>query len=307
MAEPQNSKSELHQIVLNLLQEKRELLLRLQEERRLNSEHKEEIERLKDELREKDSVCSTGSEGQSTLCESSLSSKQHSLQNIQEQETVHRLQLEKAALRDKLCTVEENLREFRAKYSSLENQKFIMQREVMRLAQALSKATSTAELELTREQLRIYEQDYKKEKSEKDIAEKRASNLNVKIHDYEDLVSTLTTQVELYKRAFEREKQEKEDLVQRKVSTHDSSVFNSYRFPENVSTTSDMNSSKSPILPRSQLQLVHPLSESKQELEDVKRKQELERMGILTRDSKPSTSSGFIYGGDVETDPYTNF
>ena len=301
MDEHKKPKSDLHQIILTLLQEKRELLVKLQEERKQTSELREENERLTDKLKEKENVCSI--EGEPTSLSSSV---QGSLESFQD-ESLDRVKLESAILKDKLSTLEENLRECREKLASVENQKFVLQGEVMRLAQALSKTGPNMELELTREQLRIYEHDYRQEKTERDVAEKKASNLHLKVHDYEELVSTLTTQVELYKRAFEREKEEKEELVRERVSnnSHSSNTLGSYGFSEELAMGSGMSPSKSPVLPSSQLQLVHPLSESKiTPREELKRKQELERMGILTRDSKPS---GVLYGGDVKIDQYANF
>lgn len=294
MDKHEKPKSDIHQIVLNLLQEKRELLLKLQDERKLNSENNETIKKLRDELRARENLCSEERNAVSPLV-----SIQDSFEHCHE-DSSQRQKLEIANLKDKVSKLEKNLCECRTKLVSVENQNLVLQGEVMRLARAVSKANPSVELELSREQMRIYEQDYKREKSDKDVAEK-------KLQDCEELLSTFTTQIELYKKAFQREKEEKEHLLRERLSNCTLTSFgcSGHSFSEEIEEGKFKSSTKSPILPAgTHCQLVHPLSESKTQEKEMKRKQELERKGILIRDSKPAPD--VLYRGDVKIDQYDN-
>lgn len=292
MDKHEKTKSDIHQIVFNLLQDKRELLVELHDVRKSYSEQNETIRKLRDELNQSKAGESCFSrQGNATPLLSSQTSMEY-----KREDTLQRITTENSNLKEKISSLEKNLYECRTKLVSVENQNLVLQNEVMRLARALSKVNPTMELELSREQMKIYEQDYKREKTEKDVAER-------KLHDCEELLSTFTTQIELYKKAFKREKEEKEELLKERLSSCASSSCS--HFPEKPTGEPFTSSStKAPMSPGAQFQLVHPLSESKTQGKDSKRKQELQRKGILIRDSKPSE---VLYGGDVKIDQYPRF
>lgn len=260
--------------VLELLRDKRRLNAELESERKLSRKLNEECHDLRRRLGERRT---TGRVAH--LFESS---------GTNENNTVD--------LKEKIFVLESSLRESRAQIKSLEEHKTLLENEISRLAEALGKdSSSTSDMQLYIEQLNIYENDFQKEKNEKEKAETKVSALTDQITDCQELISTLTREVDLYKNAFEREKRDKETVLRRERRQGPSELP-----PPQSKEASDLSSNfpgsdfdKGIALPiQPHLQVVYPLVDSRTQYQDSIRKRELHRRGVFTR-STPE-SSGFL-------------
>lgn len=266
--------------VLSLLKDKRRLNAELESERKLSRKLKEECCDLRRRLRE-----SEISGNESAAC-----SNVNSLASTSEENRAEDL----AA---KIESLEKSLRESRAQIIALEDHKTVLESEILRLAEALGKDDSNSDVELYIEQLSIYEADFEKERKDKEKAETRVSALTDQITDCQELISTLTREVDLYKNAFERERKDREMVLMRERK--DERVLNlpTYsqagltNFPGNVN---DQTRLALPV-PAPHLQVVYPMVDSVLQQEDSKRKRELHRRGVLTRDTpdNPDTTDFF--------------
>ena len=266
--------------VLSLLKDKRRLNAELESERKLSRKLKEECCDLRRRLRE--------SEIQGN--ESAACSYVNSLASASEESTAEDL----AA---KIESLENSLRESRAQIITLEDHKTVLESEILRLAEALGKDDSNSDVELYIEQLSIYEADFEKERKDKEKAETRVSALADQITDCQELISTLTREVDLYKNAFERERRDKEMVLMRDRKEERALNLPTYsqaglpNFPGNVN---DQTRLALPV-PAPHLQVVYPIVDSVLQQEDSKRKRELHRRGVLTRDTpeNPDTTDFF--------------
>ncbi|KAJ7391405.1 hypothetical protein OS493_018449 [Desmophyllum pertusum] len=264
---------------LSLLKDKRRLNAELESERKLSRKLKEECYDLRRRLRERET---TGSE--SAAC-----SNVNSLVSASEESRAD-------DLADKIEALENSLRESRAQIISLEDHKTVLESEILRLAEELGKDDSCSDLELYVEQLSIYENDFQKEKNDKEQAESKVSALTDQITDCQELISTLTREVDLYKNAFERERKDKEMALMRErpegtllnLPTYSQSGMPN--FPGNIS--GDQTRLALPV-PAPHLQVVYPIVDSGIQQQDSKRKRELHRRGVLTRDTPDTTDFGY--------------
>lgn len=260
--------------VLSLLKDKRRLNAELESERKLSRKLKEECYDLRRRLRE---IGTAGNE--SIAC-----SNANSLVSDRDESTSEDLV-------SKIDALENSLRESRAQIISLEDHKTVLESEILRLAEALGKDDSCSDLELYVEQLNIYETDFKKERKDKEKAEGKVSALTDQITDCQELISNLTREVDLYKNAFERERKDKEMALMRERNDERLLNLPTYsqaglpNFPRNVS---DQTRVALPV-PAPHLQVVYPIVDTGIQEQDSKRKRELHRRGVLTRDTPDTT------------------
>lgn len=266
--------------VLSLLKDKRRLNADLEHERKLSRKLKEECYDLKKRLREWETAGS----------DSAACSNTNSLVSASDQGRAE-------DLTTKIEALENSLRESRAQILSLEDHKTVLESEILRLAEALGKDNSCTDLELYVEQLSIYENDFEKERSDKEKAEGKVSALTEQITDCQELISTLTREVDLYKNAFEREKRDKELALMRERSEATMLNLPSYsqaRLPNFPGNINDQARVALPVpVPAPHLQVVYPIVDSGIQQQDSKRKRELHRRGVLTRDTPDTTD--FFY------------
>ena len=265
--------------VLSLLRDKRRLNEDLENERKLSRKLKEECYDLRKRLRERETA---GSD--STAC-----SNTNSLVSVSDRG-------EAEDLASKIEALENSLRESRAQIMSLEDHKTVLESEILRLAEALGKDNSCSELELYVEQLSIYENDFQKERSDKEEAQSKVSELSEQITDCQDLISTLTREVDMYKNAFEREKRDKEvAMMQERGETTMLNLpsYSQSTLPNFTGNLSDQARVALPV-PAPHLQVVYPIVDSGMQQQNSRRKRELHRRGVLTRDTPDTTD--FFYG-----------
>lgn len=264
--------------VLELLRDKRRLNTELEYERKLSRKFKEECYDLRRRLREQQTAgCGSGSFSDANSLVSALENNTGS-----------------ADLENKIRALEDSLRESRAQIKSLEEYKTVLESEILRLAEALGKDNSTDyDLDLYIQQLNIYETDFQKEKNDKEQAETKVSALTDQISDCQELISSLTREVDLYKNAFEREKKDKESALGRK--TDEGTFFNlpAYSQAANFPRTGEHDQGVALPVHAPHLQVVYPIVDSRIQHQDSKRKRELHRRGVLTRDTPKSTDVSY--------------
>ena len=264
--------------VLELLRDKRRLNTELENERKLSRKLKEECYDLRRRLGEQQ----TAGSGSDSFANS------NSLVSLSNNTT--------ADLEKKIHALEESLRESRTQITSLEEHKTVLESEILRLAEALGKdKSSSTDLELYIEQLNIYENDFQKEKNDKETAETKVSALTDQISDCQEMISSLTREVDLYKNAFEREKKDKESAIRRERSEGtviDPPSHSQAGLPTNFPGNEPDLGVALPIH-APHLQVVYPIVDSRTQHQDSKRKRELHRRGVLTR-STPE-SADFFY------------
>ncbi|XP_068698020.1 protein Hook homolog 3-like [Montipora capricornis] len=264
--------------VLELLRDKRRLNTELENERKLSRKLKEECHDLRRRLGEQQAA----GRGQDSF------TSFNSLLQTSENSAVD--------LKEKICALENSLRESRAQIISLEEHKALLETEILRLAEALAKDnSSSSDMQLYIEQLNIYENDFQKERNEKEKAETKVSALTDQISDCQELISTLTREVDLYKNAFEREKKDKESVLRKERGEgtielppiHSQASSLPLNFPG-----SDFDQGLAlPTTHQPHLQVVYPLVDSRIQNQESKRKRELHRRGVLVR-STPESSGG---------------
>ena len=262
--------------VLELLKDKRRLNKELENERKLSRKLKEECYDLRRRLGEQQSAGS-GSDSFADI---------NSLVSFSENSTVD--------LEEKIRALERSLHESRAQIKSLEEHKSVLESEILRLADALGKDnSSSSDLQLYIEQLNIYENDFQREKNEKEEAETKVSVLTDQISDCQELISSLTREVDLYKNAFEREKKDKESVLRRDRTTIDLPIHSPTGLPPNFpGSEHDQGVLALPPNEPAHLQVVYPIVDSRTQHQDSKRKRELHRRGVLTR-STPDSAGVF--------------
>ncbi|KAL9969622.1 hypothetical protein ACROYT_G021857 [Oculina patagonica] len=264
--------------VLSLLKDKRRLNAELESERKLSRKLKEECYDLRRRLRETETA---GNE--SVACSNANSLVSASEENRAED------------LAARIEALENSLRESRAQIISLEDHKTVLESEILRLAETLGKDDSCSDLELYVEQLNIYENDFQKERRDKEKAESKVSALTDQITDCQELISTLSREVDLYKNAFERERKDKEVALMRERNDErllNLPTYSQSGLPNFPGTVSDQARLALPV-PAPHLQVVYPIVDSGIQQQDSKRKRELHRRGVLTRDT-PDTTDFFL-------------
>lgn len=278
-AKGKNAERELERTnayVLSLLKDKRRLNAELESERKLSRKLKEECCDLRRRLKESDI---TGNE--SVACSNADSFVSSSAESRVED------------LAAKIEALENSLRVSRAQIVTLEDHKTVLESEILRLAEELGKEDSNSDVELYIEQLSIYEADFEKEREDKEKAETRVSALTDQITDCQELISTLTREVDLYKNAFERERKDKEMVLMRErkeerlLNLPTCSQAGLPNFPGNMN---DQTRLALPV-PAPHLQVVYPIVDSVLQQEDSKRKRELHRRGVLTRDTPDNSDT----------------
>jgi len=267
--------------VLELLKDKRRLNQELDVERKLSRKLKEECYDLRSKLGEQQTAAGSGLDSFADV---------DSLVSTSESGT--------ADLMKKIRALEDSLRESRAQIKSLEEHKTVLESEILRLAEALGKDNSSSDLQLYIEQLNIYENDFKKEKNDKEKAESKVSVLTDQISDCQEMISSLTREVDLYKNAFEREKKDKELALRRERGERtmvNLPTYSQTRLPSNIPGNQPADQGMALPIQTPQLQVVYPVVDSRIQNQDSKRKRELHRRGVLTRDIPESKD--FFYDG----------
>lgn len=279
--------------VLSLLKEKRSMLISLQKERKIARKHEHECKELRRQVGMLEDSISAYSSSHS---HASVTPETQDIALNDSVEMHRACKAKNATLLRRNSNLEREMRQSRAKVCELENHKVVLEAEVMRLAESLSKTVqSSPEEDLLKEQLHIYEKDFDKERGEKEAAEGRVSSLRDTVQDCQDLISTLTREVDLYKSAYEREKREKELVL-----THGREGFSgniSYSHPEPFPL---LMNGRSQVIPSAQLQVVYPVVDTKTQEQNLRRKQQLNRVGVFARDSTARNS--LFYGGEVDVD-----
>ena len=260
--------------VLVLLKDKRRLNTELQNERKVSRKLRQECYDLRRKLGAQQSIGSRLDSFATTDC----------LINMSENSTEE--------LERKIRKLEESLCESRTQIKSLEEHKTVLESEILRLAEALGKDSSSSDLDLMIEQLNIYETDFQKERDDREKAETKVSVLTDQISDCQDLISSLTREVDLYKNAFEREKKDKEIALGRDREKGEDLTVKLPTFPTAGSSPNFPGSEHnqelaSPVQPP-HLQVVYPVVDSRIQHQNSIRKRELHRRGVLTRDSPES-------------------
>lgn len=262
--------------VLELLKDKRRLNKELESERKLSRKLKEECYDLRRRLGEHQTAGSS----------SDSFAEINSLVSSSENSTVD--------LEQKIRALERSLHESRAQIKSLEEHKSVLESEILRLADALGKDnSSSSDLQLYIEQLNIYENDFQREKNEKEEAETKVSALTDQISDCQELISSLTREVDLYKNAFEREKKDKESVLRRDRGDRTTTDLPSHSptclSPNFPGSEVDQGVLALPPHEPAHLQVVYPIVDSRTQHQDSIRKRELHRRGVLTRSTPDST------------------
>lgn len=191
---------------------------------------------------------------------------------------------ERKHLYRKLREKDDKISEIQGKNDRLLNQVAVLKTEVIRLAKSLTRldaVQSDVDTDLLREQLELYEQDFKKEKDDKVNAQERLSILSEQLRENQEMIQNLTVEVDMYKKAYEREKLEKEKILIRKSKPGNDSSRNS-------SVESAGFSRRHQSLPKPHLQVVYPVTNDRGQQDDVRRRRQLQQIGVLTRDIQRS-------------------
>ncbi|XP_032219399.2 TNFAIP3-interacting protein 3 [Nematostella vectensis] len=275
--------SEERELVLKLLNEKRTLLGKLHEERKETLRWRSECLQLREEIQGLKTVkLRTGLED--------LSVESENVPNESEDNaSVAR------ALHKKISILQSKIQELRKQNETLASQKKVLENEVFRLANSLSRIDPTLETELLKEQLLVYEEDFKKEKTDKVNAEQKISSLQEEIRESQELISSLTTEVDMYKRAYEREKEEKEILLVSNSADRNSCL----ELPLCTGPRSQPHRTRT--LPKPTLQVVYPVSDIQEQRDDLRRRQQ--RAGVYSRNAPNSpTNLSSFYKDALESD-----
>ena len=251
--------------VLSLLKDKKHLLTLLDYEREVSLKWKSECW----DLRERIKQLETG-QGEPGACSRPASTCEERKSD---------------ELLEKVAALEIKLRESKTQINSLEDHKAVLEAEIVRLAESVGKGRSSSDVDLAMEQLSIYEDDFKKEKNDREKAETQVSVLTDQVLGCQDLISRLTREVGLYKNAFEREKRDKEMVLMRERNENGFLDLPPYTQSE----LPNFCGSPSRSVPSPHLQVVYPVVDERMQQQDIKRKQELQRRGVLARDSPDTT------------------
>ena len=271
------------ELTVALLKEKRALLLSLEKERRAVRRRDKELEGLLKQVGQRET-----SRSESDLLASGLerSPPKSSVSN-----TLLDCPSENAALLKRISISERDVRKARDEIRELEDQKLVLEAEVVRLAETLDRVT-TGDMrdQLLHEQLHVYEEDFKKEKSEKQAAESRITTLEGAVRNYQDLLSTLTRELDTYKDAYEREKREKETALFQAAGTTALPASGPHSLPEEYSASETASLSSAPHL----LQVVYPVVDSTDKELNKQRKRQLSKVGVSARNS--NSADGLFHG-----------
>lgn len=256
------------EFILKLLNEKRTLLAALHNEKKEKVRWKGEYEKKSEEL---DKILDKNTNTLTGSC-SALSAL-----NLDDEAQINQLY-------KKIREKEDKIREIQSKNGRLLNQVAVLKSEVIRLAGALTRLDSVQPMDrdLLRQQLELYEEDFKKEKDDKVVAQEKLSLLSEQLRDNHEMVQNLTVELDMYKKAYEREKKEKEKILLRNFQsgsdssrTESTSLETSRRRPETA-------------LPAPHLQVVFPVTNDREQQDEVRRRRQLHQVGVLTRDIQRS-------------------
>lgn len=264
------------EFILKLLNDKRTLLAALHNEKKEKLRWKEEFEKKSQELDQVDN-CSGNATSSTNQTGSSTGL---SALNLNDEAELNRLY-------KKIREKDDRIREFQSKNDRLLNQVAVLKSEVIRLAGTLTRIDSVqpvVDTDLLREQLELYEEDFKKEKDDKVVAQEKLSVLTEQLRDSHEMIQSLTVELDMYKKAYEREKREKENNLLRTCQTGS----DSNRTENTTLETSRRRPETS--LPTPHLQVVYPVTNDRVEYDEQRRRRQLHQVGVLTRDIQRSST-----------------
>jgi hypothetical protein len=267
------------EFILKLLSEKRVLLAALHSEKKERLKWKSEYEKLVEERGKLER------DVHDDFTSTSGCSTRFSTLTLNEG-TAH--QNESKILHKRVSEQEKTIQLLRSQNESLLNQTAVLKSEVIRLAGSLSKLDIQLDAELLKEQLTLYEEDFRKEKDDKVNAQSKISTLNEQLRDCQEFISNLSVEIDMYKQAYEREKKEKEKMLLKSLQR------------DTRKTSENKRQNRPQPLPKPQLQVVYPVVNTQAQEDDTRRRQQLQRVGVFTRDMQRSPN--YLYGSDVELD-----
>lgn len=272
------------EFILKLLSEKRTLLAALHSEKKEKLKWKSEYEKVVEQRSTLDRSVQddlTDLTGCTTrLGTLTLNAEGDAYQN------------ESKILHNRVREQERTIQSLRSQNASQVNQVAVLRSEVIRLAGSLSKLDVKVDAELLKEQLTLYEEDFQKEKDDKVNAQSKISTLSEQLRDCQDLISSLTVELDMYKTAYEREKKEKEKMLLKSLQ----------RDTRRTTVSSENKRQNRPQqLPKPQLQVVYPVVNTQAHEDDTRRRQQLQRVGVFTRDMQRSPNYDlYVDDGDPE-------
>lgn len=283
-SKPTTSTLNEREFILKLLSEKRTLLAALHSEKKDKLKWKNSFEKLVEER----STSDRSEQDDKTGCIARLGT-------LTLDDEGAAFQNESKILHKRIREQERTIQSLRSQNASLVNQVAVLRSEVIRLAGSLSKLDVQVDAELLKEQLTLYEEDFQKEKDDKVNAQSKISTLNEQLRDCQDLISSLNVELDLYKTAYEREKREKEKMLLKSLQrdTRGRTTF-----------TSEIKRQNRPQqLPKPQLQVVYPVVNTQAHEDDTRRRQQLQRAGVFTRDMQRSPNYD-LYDNDGDLEPH---
>ncbi|XP_068674298.1 TNFAIP3-interacting protein 3-like [Montipora capricornis] len=275
---------ELRRSLVKTLGEKRLLLLRLQKEQG----------RIRKLLREGEKARRRDNEEQSNSRDLSRSNSESGGEHCLEQQLNEVIEVNKKWKEDydalklqyetKNGSLQKELDMTKEKLATAETQVLALGSEVSRLATTVNQmyqregsSVSSMLDEVFKQQIQVYKEDFSIERRDRERAQSEKDCLQQKLKDAQDIIATLTQEVELYKEQLDE-------------TLEKSRRLRSYSDPPQLHNSCP------------QLQIIYPVNRPPSPSQRQWR-QEQRRQGILTRGANHYTAPpSFFYGGEVEVD-----
>lgn len=283
---------ELQRSLVKALGDKRALLLRLQKEQG----------RIRKLLREADKGRRRDGEEQSNARDASRPHSESSGEGCLEQQLNEVMEVNKKWKEDYITlklqyetkneSLQQELDMTKEKLANAETQVLALGSEVTRLASTLNQmyqregaslpsAVDLDNFEVFKQQIQVYEEDFSIERRDRERAQSEKDFLQQQLKDAQEIIATLTQEVDIYKEQLNESEEES-----RRLRRHSD--------PRPLHTSCP------------QLQIIYPVNAAPS-VSQRRWRQEQQRRGILTRGASNhyTAPSSLFYGGDVEVDKRT--
>ncbi|EDO38079.1 predicted protein [Nematostella vectensis] len=276
--------AEMQKTYLKTLEEKRALLVKLQNEQERCRRFTRENEMLETRLQDMTNRLPTEQINSSNSVTSANSDDSRLERQLDEALTVNRKwrdeyeQMSSKHNQEK-DEIREELNETRRKLEESKSHVLALETEVMRLAEALrNKGNQTAQTHVNNEdldhvkiQMQQFKEDFSCERRDRERVQKEKECIQAELANAQEIIATLTQEVEMYREHCLRI-QEENAVLRRRHSA--------------------------PVQSQPQLQIVYPLNDP---IRHPELRLQQQRRGVFTRGPIIPPPSAF-YGGEVETD-----